>query len=171
MKYLFGLLALSSLVASPALAEVKSSSPQRFVLADSATIEGTLQQAWRRLTAISRWWSGDHTYSGNAANLSLRVEPGGCWCERWPQGAVEHARVLFVRPNAFLRIEGGFGPLQGMAVKAVMDFTLQAGPTPGQTVIKVSYVVNGVPESKLDALAPLVDQVLSEQMRRLSAVG
>lgn len=124
--------------------------------------------AWRRLTTISAWWSKDHTYSGDARNLRLDPRPGGCWCERWNKGAVEHARVLYVEPGKTLRIEGGFGPLQAMAVRGVMTFSLAPLDGGARTRVTVTYTVNGVPESGLDRLAPAIDQVLGEQIARLA---
>jgi hypothetical protein len=83
---------------------------------------------------------------------------------------VEHARVLMAIPGKALRIEGGFGPLQGMAVKATMTFTLKPATDPGKTQLHVVYLVNGTSESKLDGLAAPVDGVLTTQFGRLAAL-
>ena len=49
------------------------------------------------LGEIDRWWNGSHSYSGQAANLSLARQAGGCFCERWGNNSVEHARVVYAR--------------------------------------------------------------------------
>jgi hypothetical protein len=42
--------------------------------------------AWQRLVRPQDWWSAEHSYSHDAGNLSLTLEPGGCWCERLGAG-------------------------------------------------------------------------------------
>ncbi len=45
---------------------------------------------------IGNWWSDAHTYSGKASNLTLRNEPGGCFCETLPGGGfVRHASLEY----------------------------------------------------------------------------
>ena len=47
-----------------------------------------------------------------AANLSLDAAPGGCFCERLPNGGgVEHMRVTYVEPGKRIVLTGSLGPL------------------------------------------------------------
>ena len=73
------------------------------------------------LGEIDRWWNGSHSYSGQAANLSLARQAGGCFCERWGNNSVEHARVVIALEDRMLRLEGALGPLQALAVNGVLD--------------------------------------------------
>ena len=162
--------ALGMLCSNSALAGVQSASSSQMALVYEVELAGAPSDAWKHVVDVAAWWSSGHTYSGEAKNLSLDVRPGGCWCETWPSGGVEHARVLMAIPGKALRIEGGFGPLQGMAVKATMTFTLKPAADPTKTQLHVVYLVNGGLESKLDGLAAPVDGVLTTQFGRLAAL-
>lgn len=162
--------ALGMLCSNSALAGVQSASSSQLALAYDVELAGAPSDAWKHVVDVAAWWSPAHTYSGQAKNLSLDVRPGGCWCENWAAGGVEHARVLMAMPGKALRVEGGFGPLQGMAVKATMTFTLKPAADPSKTQLHVVYLVNGTSESKLDGFAGPVDGVLTTQFGRLAAL-
>lgn len=162
--------ALGMLGSNSAVAGVQTASSSQVSLVYDVELAGPPSDAWKHVVDIAAWWSSDHTYSGQARNLSLDVRPGGCWCETWANGGVEHARVLMAIPGKALRVEGGFGPLQGMAVQATMTFTLKPAADPTKTQLHVVYLVNGASESKLDALAGPVDGVLATQFSRLAAL-
>jgi uncharacterized protein YndB with AHSA1/START domain len=161
----------SALVASPAGAEIKSAAPGAFLLAYEGATDASPEDVFRALAKVGRWWSPDHTYSGDAGRLSLELRAGGCFCERWGEGqSVEHGRVNLVmeREGArTLRFVGGLGPLQELGVAGVM--TIEASPAATGAVVKMTYRVSGDAALQLDMLAPLVDQVLSEQHQRLLA--
>jgi uncharacterized protein YndB with AHSA1/START domain len=125
-------------------------------------------RAWRALAEIGHWWGSDHTYSGDARNMRLDARAGGCWCERWAHGQVEHMRVVLVSEQdgqRLLRLSGGLGPLQEMGVTGVMTFTI--APHGAGSTISMDYRVAGDPTLGLDQIAPGVDQVLTEQFARL----
>lgn len=163
--------ALCMLCSNAALAGVQTASASQVALVFDVELAGPPPDAWKHVVDVAAWWSSEHTYSGQAKNLSLDVRPGGCWCESWAGGGVEHARVLMAIPGKALRVEGGFGPLQGMAVKATMTFTLKPAADPTKTQLHVVYLVNGASESKLDGLAAPVDGVLAAQFGRLAALN
>lgn len=97
-----------------ALAEVTGDA-QGFVVKHEAVVALPPAQAYALALRVQEWRDPAHTYSGDAANLSLRAEPGGCWCEKLGEGAfVEHMRVVLAWPGRTLRLQGGFGPLQQM---------------------------------------------------------
>jgi uncharacterized protein YndB with AHSA1/START domain len=161
-------------IATPARAEVASSSPSAFVIQAEADVAASPAETWRRLLRIERWWNAEHTYSGDARRLSLDPRAGGCWCERWGDGqSVEHMRVVLVMENdgvRTLRTVGGLGPLQEMGVNGVLTFTVAplADSHASGTKITMTYRVAGDATLGLDRLAPLVDGVLLEQFGRLS---
>src|SRR5688500_19254815 len=93
MKWLLALSALA--IPAVAQAEVVSANAHGFEVRH--TIQTVIPQAaaFDAFGQISQWWSKDHTYSGDSANMSLSLRPGGCLCERIPEGGggVEHMHV------------------------------------------------------------------------------
>ncbi len=83
------------------------------------------EKVWDTIARPSLWWSKDHTYSGDSANISWDTRPGGCWCEKLDGGAVEHGRTLYAVRGKTLRRSDAFGPLQSGAVTATMTFALK----------------------------------------------
>jgi uncharacterized protein YndB with AHSA1/START domain len=115
---------------------------------------------------VGRWWNPDHTFSGDASNLSIDPRPGGCFCEKLPDGGgVEHMRVIYVAPRALLRMSGAPGPLQAWGLAGSMTWTLTA--VPEGTKVEMSYSVGGFIEGGFEGIAPAVEAVLSEQVHRL----
>ena len=151
--------------AASAHAEVERAAGDSFVIIFHQTINATPAGTYSAITRVDQWWSSDHTYSGDAANLSLVAEAGGCWCERWKDGSVDHGRVILAMHDKLLRVQTALGPLQGKAVNGVLTFQLK--PEQGSTLLTLSYRVNGTAASALDKDAPAVDKVLGEQFARL----
>lgn len=165
-------------LASPALAEVVSSADAGFVIRQSAETPVAKADAWKVLIAPAQWWSPDHTYTGDAANLYIDAQATGCFCEKLPRpkdapegqrmGSVEHMRIVYADPQAgVLRMVGALGPLQSEALSGALTITLKPG-TAG-TRIDLDYVVGGFMRMKPEQIAPLVDKVLGEQVQRLAA--
>lgn len=152
--------------ARPCWAEIKQATPDTMLLAHQADLRATPAVVYAAIGKIGEWWSSEHTYSGDARNLSLEVRAGGCFCERWAGGSVEHGRVVLAEDNETVRFEGALGPLQDMAVSAVMTFKL--APSGEATHLTVTYRVGGNASHNLDKLAPIVDQVVGEQVARLT---
>ena len=163
------LLALSPLSAS---AELSASSDAGFVSHNEVLVRASPEQAWNALLSPANWWNSDHTYSGNAANLTLTPRAGGCFCETVPgasgapAGEIEHMRVIYVAPSSTLRLSGGLGPLQSEPVSGVLTITLE--PQGEMTRISWDYVVGGYMRTPMGQLAPTVDQVVGEQLLRLA---
>ena len=155
-----------AVIAGGANAEVKQSAADSFVLTYTKTLDVAPAKVYAVIPAVERWWNGEHSYSGDAANLSMKAEAGACFCERWKDNTVQHGTVLMVIRDQAFRIAGAFGPLQGMAVNAVLSIGTRAEGS--GTVLTMVYRVNGVPGSALDKLAPDVDQVIGEQFARLA---
>ncbi|MDR3443965.1 MULTISPECIES: SRPBCC domain-containing protein [unclassified Dyella] len=156
---------LLSLVTLSAYAEVKEATSDHLLILDSRTIHAPPDKLYAALTDVGHWWNSEHTYSGDASHLSLKAEAEGCFCERWDGQSVEHGRVIWAAPGHVLRLDTALGPLQSMAVTGVMTFTLKS--TPGGTTLQFEYRVNGASGSALDKVAPVVNEVLTDQLQRL----
>jgi uncharacterized protein YndB with AHSA1/START domain len=169
MALIIGVVLAAVVFAAPAAADIIEARESGFVVQSQATVSAPPERAWRAVIRPERWWSSAHTYSGDARNLSLDPHAGGCWCERWGRNqSVEHGRVVLVMDYEgvqTLRVLGGFGPLQEMGVNGVL--TLVVAPDPSGASMQLTYRVSGEPSAGLDALAPAVDAVMSEQFARL----
>lgn len=172
----FMLAAALLLAGSPASAEVVASSPSGFVSRQAADVSADAETVWAELLKPADWWSGKHTYSGDAANLSLDPRAGGCFCELLPsavspraapRGSVEHMRVIYIERPRALRLSGALGPMQAEAAQGTLTIVLR--PIDGGTRIMWEYVVGGYLRQTTETLAPAVDRVLGEQLTRLAA--
>ncbi len=157
------LAALALAVAETAVrAEVVDVGENGFLVKETVLVTSGPARAWTALVDIGKWWDSAHTYSQDSANLSLDARPGGCWCEKLPRGGVEHMHVVFADLGKTLRLVGGLGPLQSMAVSGVMTWTLS--PAPKGTTVEMTYAVGGY--GRAGYLAPGVEKVLAEQVAR-----
>ena len=165
---LAALLALAAALPLDLAAEVKGAAADGFIIVHSRRVDAAPAKVYAALPAIDHWWNAEHSYSGNAANLSLKAEAGGCFCERWQGGEVEHGRVVMALHDQVLRLQAALGPLQGRGVNGVLTFQLKPDDATGKaTQLTLSYVVNGASASALDQSAAGVDRVLGEQFERL----
>jgi uncharacterized protein YndB with AHSA1/START domain len=115
---------------------------------------------------IGSWWNPEHTYSHDAKNLSIDARPGGCFCEKLPNGGgMEHLRVVYVAPPQVVRFSGALGPLQASGVAGSMTWKLTDGPD--STRLELSYSVGGFIQGGFDKIAPAVEAMLREQLDRL----
>ena len=156
--------ALLALGAMPALAAVSNVTPSGFLVTIKSTLRTSPKTTFTALQQVGSWWSGEHTYSGKAAAMSLEMRAGGCFCERWDGNSIEHGRVIYVSREKAVRLEAALGPLQEMAVNGILHFALE--PAGDDTTLTLTYRVRGSPEAALDKAAAAVDRVLVEQMTR-----
>ncbi len=156
--------------ASAATAEVKSSNDAGFEVSHSVTVPASTAAAYDAIVHPARWWNKDHSWSGDAANMTIDPRAGGCFCEALPAGSgnVEHARVIFAQPGKMLRLSGALGPLQGEAVTGTLTFELS--PEGKGTKVTVSYVAGGYVRTGIRSFAVPVDGVIGEQTKRLGAL-
>jgi hypothetical protein len=82
-------------------------------------------EVFRAVGQADRWWSSKHTFSGSAANLSLKTESGGCFCEKWGEGSVEHGQVVQTQVGQLVRLHAVLGPLLEMGVGGVLTFSIK----------------------------------------------
>lgn len=167
MRRILALAALM-LAAAPAAAELKAVSESGFAVSHVHKVMATPDQVWAALIMPSRWWSGEHSWSGDAGHFSLEPVAGGCFCERWAGNSVEHARVIYAVKPQQLRLSGAFGPLQGEALVGSFTVTLKAQGN--VTTIGIDYVVGGHARFAFKDVAPAVDRVIGEQAGRLAAL-
>jgi hypothetical protein len=106
------------------------------------TIAAPADRVYAALGEIGRWWDPAHTFSRDAANLSIELRAGGCFCERLKDG-----------------------PLQAEGVDGTLSWTLK--PVEGGTNVTLSYVVGGYIRTGMEQWAPRVDRVLDAQLQRL----
>lgn len=157
------------ILGTPAHAEIIKSEPAGFASSHRIEIAASPEKVWDTIARPQLWWSKDHTYTGDAAKLSLDPRPGGCWCEKLAGGSIEHARVIYADRGKLLRLSGAFGPLQSGAVAGTLTFTLKAE---GQgTVLTIDYVVGGFHPGGLQGLAKPVDGVFAAQWPALKRVA
>jgi uncharacterized protein YndB with AHSA1/START domain len=154
--------------AAPAHAEVKSTWAAGFRLENRVTVAAPPDKVWAALGQIGNWWNAAHSYSGDSANMTMPLTPGGCFCEALPKlgagAGVKHGEVVMVMPNTLLRLEAPLGPLQDEGVGAALTFTLK--PVEGGTEVVQTYNAGGL-RPEMVAAAALFDQVLGGQLVRL----
>ncbi len=176
------LLAVAPVPGVGASAEIVQKSDRGFVSGAELDVPGkTPLEVWQVLVAPAGWWNPLHSWSGDAANLYLDPQAGGCFCELLPKptgapdslrrGSIEHMRVIAAMPPKLLRLSGALGPLQGEALAGTLTVVLK--PLPGQGAsggshLTWSYVVGGFMRMTVDDIAPAVDKVMTEQFTRLA---
>lgn len=172
-----GAVVLSALVAaSPAAAEVVRADEDSFVTRHEVVVEASPKDVWLALISPSGWWQSEHTWSGDAKNLSLMPKAGGCFCETIPEvdepgrftleGSVEHMRVVQAYPERALRMVGSLGPLQSEPVTGVL--TIAISTTPKGTRILWEYNVGGPMRYEVAVISKAVDGVMGAQIAALA---
>jgi hypothetical protein len=157
-----------------AQAEVKSVNDAGFSIASNVRIDRDPRSVYSLIVKPARWWSSEHSYSGDAANLSMDPQAGGCFCERLPgangnAGGVEHARLILAEPYKRVRLSGALGPLQADAVIGTLELTIM--PSDRGVEVTMSYTAAGYMRIDSKQMAPAVDKVLTEQLMRLKRVA
>lgn len=163
----FATFAVAALLPFAASAATNTATSSSYVVIHKAEIAAPPAAVYAALGQPDKWWSPSHTYSGSAANLKLEMRAGGCFCESWDGGSVEHGRVILALRNQMLRLEASLGPLQEKAVTAILTFELSAGES-GKTRVQATYRVRA-PEAGLNNTSDMVDKVIGEQLARLAS--
>ena len=107
--------AAAVLAAAPAGAEVVETTADRFVTRATASVRATPLATWLALTRPGEWWNPAHSWSGDAKNMTLTPQGGGCFCERIPVGDSGNSSAM----------EGSAGPSRGRRTR----ITTRADPS------------------------------------------
>jgi hypothetical protein len=71
----------------PVRGEITDTAFYGFTVKKELIIDTTAEAVYYHFVSdIGKWWDPEHTYSGNAANLSIRSLPMACFCEKLPGG-------------------------------------------------------------------------------------
>ncbi len=151
-----------TLTAAPASAEVVSRSADGFVLRFAVGVEAAPEDVVAAVSELPQWWDPAHTYTGDAANLSLAFEEGGCWCETLADRTVfEHAVVTGITADR-VTMDAALGPLHDKATKA--ELTFGSAPENRGRLVTIDFVVEG---PGLGAMADGVNMVMDQAFDRL----
>lgn len=152
-----------------ARAEVVDASPTGFQVKQTAEIAAPAAKVWAALGKVNRWWDSEHTWSGDANNLSLVLQPGECFCEAGLPGGgtAHHMTVQLVEPGKTVIFEGALGPLIYSGAAGHMVWSL--AEKDGKTTLTQTYFVGGYYPGGLDKMAGPVDGVMAHQLGRLKA--
>jgi uncharacterized protein YndB with AHSA1/START domain len=162
-------LACLTLAGVDVVADVVDRSPSGFTLKHTVAVAAAPQRVYQDLLNLGEWWDRAHTYSGDAKNMTLAAQPGGCFCEKWAGGVVEHGRVVNVSPNRMIRISAALGPLQALATIGTMTWTIEPATQGSGSTLTMTYAVAGYAPGGLDKLADPVDMVIGQQVTLLKA--
>lgn len=152
-----------------AVGELKDSAANGFTTVNEVIIATDRATAWKAAVhEIGRWWSPDHTVSGDAARMSIKPALQGCFCESLGDNAgVVHLVVTMVNPTVLLRMTGGLGPLGLMGLDGNMTWEFEEAEE--GTRVRFTYAVGGYAAGGLDKIAPAVDFVIGEALTRLKS--
>ncbi len=154
--------------ATGADAKVASQSATGFVVTHETDVTLDPKAAYEAFVNIGAWWSGAHSYSGDAKNISIDAKAGGCWCETLPNGgSVRHMTVINAMPGAMLVFSGGLGPLQFMGVTGSMTIKFKAQGK--STHVTVVYAVGGYDTDNFKDISTGVDGVIGDQIKRYAS--
>lgn len=148
-------------------AEVLNQSATGFNLRIIQSLKTDPQTAYQLAIHPEKWWLSDHSWFGDAQNLSIDPRAGGCFCEKQGNREAMHMTVTYVDPGKALHMIGGLGPLQMIGIHGGMSWKFSDKTDIGSE-ITLSYAVTGYYPDGMETLAPIVDQVLSAQMRSLA---
>lgn len=163
-------------LSSPAAADVVEQGEDSFGTRETRIVEASPRDAWMALISPSKWWNDGHTWSGDAANMTLTPQAGGCFCERIPEvetrdkvglaGSVQHMVVVYAAPDEALRMRGALGPLQSEAVTGVLTIAFEK--VEQGTSITFEYVVDGYMRYEIPTISKAVDGVMTQQLDGLA---
>ncbi len=167
MRAAFVLSALALAIAAPAHAGVKSAEGAVIRIENRVTVAAPPDKVYAALGEIGKWWNGQHSYTGDAANMTIGLEPGACFCERFPKGGgVKHGEVVMAWPGQALRLDAALGPLQDEGISGALTFSLKK--VEGGTEVVQTYNIGGL-RAEMVRNAPLFDKVVGEQLTRFKA--
>jgi uncharacterized protein YndB with AHSA1/START domain len=151
-----------------AAAAVVSVTPNGCTVRETVHIAAPPAQVYDALIQPAKWWSSEHTFSNDAANLTLDARAGGCFCEKLPNGgSVLHMLVVNVSPGRSLTLRGALGPFQSQGVEGALSWVLT--PAGNQTDLTLTYNLGGylTLPGGFEAWAKSADEMLGSQVALL----
>ncbi len=156
----------ASLTAGAAQAAIVDAQANGFQVKEEADIKASPDTVWKALGQPAAWWNSEHTFSRDARNLSLELKPGGCLCEKFPNGGgIGHLLVVEARPGAEVIFHGAMGPMTFMGAAGSM--VIRMNPLNGGTHLTLTYTVGGYNPGGLDKIAGPADMMLTDLTSRL----
>ena len=149
-------------------ADVVESDKQGFIIKIERTASADVKTSYQQFLNVGQWWSGDHTWFGDAENLFMEAKAGGCFCEKSGEKEVLHMTVSYIDPMNEVRLVGGLGPLQMLGIHGGMSWKFKAVDST-HTLITQQYHVVGYVKGGMDGFANIVDTVQTIQIDRLVA--
>lgn len=160
---LFALVILG--LSSPAYAEVEASGASGFSLILNTTVPVPPKDAYKRFVQVKSWWSPEYTASGAARTLKLDAKPGGCLCEKLPDGGfMRHFQTARSDPGALLVLSNGMGPLN--AIGAQGSLQVEFKPQGSGTAVTLRYMAFGYSVNGWGGYAPQSDRIWQTQLQR-----
>lgn len=153
------------MAASPGFAQVQSCGYTGFELRISKTTDKSPEDCNRAfIKEIGQWWASDHTWSGDAKNMSIDLDRN-VLLERLPEGGFcNHMALEHLQPGKLILLTGGLGPLKEMGLNGTLS--IRFTEKDGKTSIQVKYIVQGYCPNGFDELSAVVHEVLDMQMNR-----
>ena len=149
-----------------AAADIVDSSATGFTVKQSHTIQAAPQEVYRRIFRIGEWWNSQHSFSGDAHNLTIEEKAGGCFCEKLPGGgAIKHMELVYFVPGKTIVMRGAMGPFASMATEGAVEIQLSAAG--GGTRIDITHALTGYVPGGLNPWAERVDFMWKDQFTRL----
>jgi hypothetical protein len=159
-----GIALAAAALAGAARAEVTDRSAAGFEVTEKVAVAAPPATVYAAILTPSGWWDKQHSYSGDAKNLSVDLATG-CWCEKLAHGYVRHMTLVFADGVSLIRFFGGLGPMQTSGAAGHLAFALK--PAGAGTELTVTYDVGGYAKGGLENFAGPVDNVLGHQVARL----
>jgi hypothetical protein len=165
MKVLVFIALLNSTFSS--FAEVIKATDNFFHIKITADVNTNPSASYQQFIKVGEWWSSDHTWFGDAANMTIDARAGGCFCEKSNGNEVMHMLVTGVFPDQQIQMTGGLGPLQMMALDGAMSWQFRPGKNGGTEIIH-EYRVTGGGQDDLPKFAEIVNKVQELQVSLLA---
>ena len=97
--------------------------------------------------------------------MTLDARAGGCFCEIWKGGSVQHLVVTQAVRGKLLRLRGALGPFQAQGMDGALTFTLKESGN--GTDLTLSNILGGFMKGGVGKWPSLADVMLAEQIGRL----
>jgi hypothetical protein len=158
MKRTIAVVLFAFALAHVAVADIADSGTTGFTFKTTLNIQAPPETVYKQFLAIGNWWDPNHTYSGDAHNLSIEQKAMGCLCETLPNGGAVRKMIV---------MSGGLGPLQSLAATGTMKIVLS--PAGDGTKLDVTYSVGGYLPAGMNTFASPVNEVLMGQFARFKS--